>query len=270
VWLAAGPAVPAEEVNVSGLVPALSVPRMSKPPVLDGAIDPAEWAEAAAVSGVENQENKQLVVRPTTFYLAWDPDHLYLACRAWVMPGCIPFVSGRVPGSPNVGDVGLELHFKPVGKMTAGSTDSSYKFVVNALGMYGDCVRVSVGQLFRTWNPKFRVAVRQTAPGTAPRGGSWLEWEMSATPQDFEVAGPNRAGDQWQMMLGFNQLPGWCQARIPSTSGYFDPSGYPLITLVENTAAVQVTMDEMPGVLDGVAAVTFRCSTGSDRENRNS
>ena len=148
--------------------PAFCIPRMSAPPRLDGVLDPAEWREAVAISGVEEQGSKELCMRPTTFFLAWDPDHLYLACRTWVMPGFQVGAAGRAPGDAGCGDVGLELHFQPVGKVAAGQTDSSYKFNVNALGMYGECCRVSVGQLFKTWVPGFRIAVRQTGPGTAP------------------------------------------------------------------------------------------------------
>jgi len=127
-------------------VPAFAIPRMSKPPTLDGKIDADEWREAVAVSGVVNQAYNLLVPRPTLFFLAWDPGHLYLACRTWVMPGYKPRVGGREPGAANAGDDGLELHFKPMGKnVPTGRTDSSYKFFINCLGFPGETVRVAVG-----------------------------------------------------------------------------------------------------------------------------
>jgi hypothetical protein len=233
--------------------PAFGIPRMSKPPVLDGTIDPVEWQEAVAVSGV----GPPLIARPTTYYLAWDDGHLYLAARAWVRPDYKPRVSGRSPGAANTFDDGLELHFQPRGhNVPTGRTDSSYKFNINCLGFSGDFARMSVGQQFRNWTPNFKTATRLTPPGSAPLGGRWWEIEIVATPEDFELVGPHRAGDVWKLMLGFNHLYiGWSQARIPAYSDYFDPSGYPVGTLVENAPAIQMTMDELPGFVGGQAAL---------------
>ena len=250
--LFAGP-IPSEKI------PAFSIPRISKPPTIDGQIGLEEWQESTAVSGVANQADNVLFPRPTTFFLAWDREHLYWACRAWVMPGYKPRVNGRAPHTASVGDDGMELHFQPLGQNVAqGRTDSSYKFFVNCLGFCGEYVRVSVGQMFRNWMPEFRSAARMTEPGTAPKGGRWLEIEVAATARDFELAGPNRPGDQWKLMLGFNHMPIWMQARVPCNSGYFNPDAYCVGTLVENTPAVQALMEELPGPCDGVATVTFR------------
>ena len=243
----------------SDKIPAFAIPRMTKPPTIDGKIDPEEWREATAISGVVDQSSNLLVPRPTIFFLAWDAGHLYLACRTWVMAGYKPRVGGREPGAANTGDDGLELHFKPMGKnVPTGRTDSSYKLNINCLGFAGDLMRVAVGQQFRNWLADFKVATRLTEPGSAPNGGRWWECEVSSTPKDFECEGPHRAGDTWKLMLGFNHMPIWLQARIPATTSYFDPGGYCEGTLVEATPAVQVLMDEFPGPCDGTAQATFR------------
>ncbi len=233
---------------------------MSHPPKIDGTIDPAEWQEALAVSGIGGAFDNQLYARPTTFYLGWDPGHLYMAVRVWVKPGYKPAVSGREPHSAVVYEDAGEFNFQPLGNnVPAGRTNSCYKFILNTMGYDGDLMRIAVGQQFRNWLPNFVAASRLTPPGSAPLGGRWLEIEWSSTPQDFELNGPHRAGDQWRMMLGFDHMyAGWSQGRIPCTSSYFDPSGYCLATLVDNTPGVQELMETLPGVQDGVAAVTFR------------
>jgi hypothetical protein len=161
----------------------------------------------------------------------------------------------------------MELHFRPMGKnVPTGRTESSYKFNINCLGFTGQAVRVAVGQMFRNWLPDFKVATRLTepstslgpGPGSAPDGGRWWECEVASTPKDFELEGPNRAGDTWKLMLGFNHMPIWLQSRIPCATSYFDPSGYCTGTLVENTPAVQMLLEEFPGPCDGTAATTFR------------
>jgi hypothetical protein len=251
-------AVQADDLPIDR-VPAFAVPRMPKPPKIDGIMEPSEWQESVAVSGVATQDDNHLFPRPTTFHLAWDADHLYLACRAWVMPGYKPRVNGRAEHAANVGDDGLELHFQPQGKNVAsGTTESSYKFGINALGRDGDLCRVAVGQIFRNWMPNFRVAAKLTQPGSAPKGGRWLEIEWAGSTKDFELNGPNRPGDTWRLMLGFNHMPVWVQARVPAQSGYFDPSGYCAATLVENVPCVQSLMEDLPGPCDGVASVRLR------------
>lgn len=245
-----------------------SIPRMAKPPTIDGAIDPAEWREALAIGGLASQNpgGNLLIMRPTTYYLAWDADNLYVACRTWIMPGYQPRVSGRAPGTVNAFDDGMEFNLKPQGANVAeGRADSCYKFFISCFGSDGDLARVSVGQLFRNWRPHFKTAVRLTPPGSAPQGGRWWEAEVVMPAKDFELVGPNRAGDTWKMLLAFNHIPGFFQAAVPLASGYFDPGGWPTMTLVENTPAVQVTMDELPGLKDGVAAVKFRISNPTDK-----
>lgn len=236
-----------------------TIPKMAKPPTLDGTIEPAEWREALAIGGLASQNpgGNFLIMRPTTFYLAWDTDNLYVACRTWIMPGYKPWVRARGPSSATAFDDGTEFNLRPMGaNLPDGATsDNSYKFFINCFGFDGDFGRVSVGQIFRNWRPQFKRAVRQTAPGTAPLGGSWWEAEMVFPAKDFELVGPNRAGDKWKMMLAFNHIPGFSQNAVPLGSSYFDSSGWPVMTLTENIPAVQVTMDELPGLKDGVASV---------------
>jgi len=258
IWLllchsAMGMPVPSDKI------PAFAIPRLSRPPEIDGRVEPEEWREAAAVSGVANQVDNHLIPRPTIYYLAWDEGHLYLACRTWLMAGYKPRVGGREPGAASAFDDGMEFHFKPMGRnVPTGRTDSSYKFDINCLGFDGDLMRIAVGQQFRNWRPHFRIGTRLTEPGAAPRGGRWWECEVAMSTKDFELVGPNRPGDTWKLMLGFNHIPGWLQARIPSNTSYFDPGGYCVGTLVEKSPAVQMLMDDFPGPCDGVAAATFR------------
>jgi hypothetical protein len=259
-WTIAGAALAATQVPPDRL-PAFVVPRIAKAPVIDGRIDPEEWKGAMAVSGVaqQNPGGNLLVMRSTTYFLGWDADNLYLACRTWIMPGYAPRVAGRAPGTVNAFDDGMEFGFKPMGRNVAeGRADSLYKFFISCFGSDGDLTRVSVGQMFRNWQPRFKTATRLTPPGSAPLAGRWWECEMVLPAKDFELVGPNRAGDRWKMLLAFNHIPGWMQAAIPINSAYFDASGHCEATLVDNAPAVQVTMDDLPGPLDGVASVRFQ------------
>ena len=238
-----------------------AIPRMTSPPVIDGTIDPREWREALAVSGPVDQGTDMLIPRPTTFFLGWDAGHLYFACRAYLRPGYKPGIrDGRSDGNAYCFDDGLELLFKPMGRnVSAQNHRTEFRLFMNCLGYVGDLTRLAVGQQMKNWGPNFHTAVRITAPGTAPNGGSWWELEASSTPEDFELTGAHQAGDQWKIMLGVNHMPMWMQARIPCVNGYYVPEGKCVGTLVEHTPAVQFTMDSLANLAtDGTAALAIR------------
>ncbi len=242
-----------------GMLPHLSVPRMSNPPTLDGRIEADEWREATAISGVGGAMSNVLIARPTTYYLAWDAENLYMAIRTWVKPGYKPSARGRQPGAATVFDDGAEFHIMPLGKnVVQGTTPSSFKFILNTLGFFGDFNRVSVGQQFKNWNPRFEARAGLTEEGSAPLGGRWWECEVIMPAAEYELRGPNQVGDEWKVMMAFNHMySGWTQARISSGTSYFDPGQYPTATLVEKAVAVQMTMDKLPGPLDGLASVHY-------------
>jgi len=255
--VSASAAVPAE--FKPEWIPQIAVPRMTAAPVIDGTLDATEWREAAAVSGAA--EGNRLIPRPTLYYLGWDAGHLYLACRTYLRPGYKPIIlHGRADGLTYTFDDGMEMVWKPMGKNVI-NRNAAYKFFVNCLGYKGDTSRVTLGQMFKDWNPQFKTAYRLTDPGTAPEGGRWWELEMSCTPADFELKGDHRAGDEWRLMLGFNHIPAWTQARIPCLGSYFDDTGggYPRATLVENTPGVQFIMDSLKNLAtDGTAAMAIK------------
>ncbi len=258
----AGKLKPGEEAK-------FAIPRMSAPPTLDGVIDSEEWREAVAVGGIVNQANDVLIPRPTTFMFAWDPEHLYFACRAYVRPGYKPRIrDGRSEGAAYCFDDGLELIFKPTGQnVSAENHQTDFKMFLNCLGYVGDLTRIAVGQQMKNWAPKFKTATRITEPGTAPDGGSWWELEVSTSIQDFELTGPHQAGDNWKFMLVFNHMPGWMQARIPCVGDFFTASGKSIGTLVDDTVAVKMTQDSLSNLSsDGTAAITLTAYNPAGKE----
>lgn len=261
---------PAASTSDSAPVPSFAITRLSTPPTIDGVIGAAEWHEAMAVSGVADQStdmSKPLIPRPTTFYLGWDPQHIYFAARAYVRPGSKPSINvGRSQGLAYVWDDGLEINWQPLGANVApGNNGSAYKWFLNTLGFIGDTSRLALGQQFKSWNPQFVIETRLTDPGTAPDGGRWWEMEMSATTDDFELDGQHQAGDTWRMMLGFNHLPMWMQARIPCRGPYLDPFGFNLMELVEDTPSVQMTMENLQNLAtDGTASIAVQSFNPTD------
>ena len=256
--LLAGPATAQKDLAPEE-IPVFVVPRLAQAPAIDGAIGADEWRGALAVGGVASP-GRDLVPRPTTYFLAWDAGHFYLAYRVYLRPGYKPTIrDGRSPGLAGVYDDGAELVVKPMGQnVPVNNQQAAFKFFLNCLGNIGDATKLDLGQQLKNWAPQFTTAARLTPPGSAPDGGRWCEVELSAAPGDFELKGDHRAGDQWRLMLGFNHIPMWMQARVPCVGGYFDASGggYCRVTLVDDAPAVQLRMETLPNLaMDGTAAL---------------
>jgi len=66
--------------------PQFAIPRMSAPPNIDGRFDEGEWDSAAAVSGLVSQLDKVAHPRQTVFWIGYDDQNIYIACRSTVFP----------------------------------------------------------------------------------------------------------------------------------------------------------------------------------------
>ncbi len=159
-------------------VPVLVVPRLTTPPKIDGTIDPAQWREAAAISGVANQGDNIMIPRPTTYYVGWDPGHFYLAFRTYLRPGYKPAIyDGRSPGQASVIDDTAEFVIKPGGKnVPINNQQAAFKFFLNCIGFIGDQSKLDLGQQLkngrRTSKPP-PAAPRRAPLRTADRGARW-------------------------------------------------------------------------------------------------
>jgi hypothetical protein len=78
-------AIRAGRVRVQGTpvpLPSYRAPRLAQPPVLDGAIDDAEWGGAPWIDGFLQSLGRGPAVRRTRARLAWDDEHLFVAMQA--------------------------------------------------------------------------------------------------------------------------------------------------------------------------------------------
>ena len=83
----------------AGVTPArFNIPRTDKAPTLDGKIGDDEWSRAVRLTGLVGG-GARLSAMQAVFSMCWDDEHLYLACRSWVMPA----PSGGFPGRASHG-----------------------------------------------------------------------------------------------------------------------------------------------------------------------
>jgi len=233
------------------LIPRLNIPKMSKPPTIDGTIDPAEWHEAAKVMGMVNTSSLDYKDRPASFWLAWDPQHLYLAYRVDILTEPKPYLRRAFRDKYATGAVyddalefGLFLHDlnKP-----QGQASSFYQCIVNYLGC-GEYSKSypSIGQNLKNWLPKFDIKSRIV---TDAAGKSWWEMVIAMALKDLEMPRPFRAGDSVDIGLFADvKNPGWQWLDFPSASGHLVHYGFPRAVLTETEPYIQV--EEISGLHD--------------------
>ncbi len=86
--------------------PVLRVPKLTKPPVIDGKIEPGEWEKASAITGFAaggpgSTESLVPEVQQVVWYLGYDDTYLYLAMRSPHPRGTYPVA--RVKEDDNIG-----------------------------------------------------------------------------------------------------------------------------------------------------------------------
>jgi hypothetical protein len=221
-------------------VPAFNVPKIEKPPVIDGAIDADEWRQSVEIRGMANAQSNALIDRPHSFRVAWDDDHIYLAGRAHILPGHVLLKSRREKYTTGVVyDDAFEFGISLLGRnQAADEAESFFKFVVNFLGS-GEYTKMypAIGQYLYNWQPNMKI---RSQLHDTPEGRFW-EMEIAMDLKDLEMPRPHRAGDQIKLLLAHDgKNPGWVWAHVPSSTGYLVHTGFPTATLTDNRPYVQV------------------------------
>ncbi|MBM4034683.1 MAG: hypothetical protein FJ291_23310 [Planctomycetes bacterium] len=229
-------------------VPRFNVPRMSKPPTIDGTIGADEWREAVKVMGVVWTSSLAYRDRPVSFWVAWDPQHLYIAARSDILPGHRLYRSKREKYAAGVVfddsyELGIFLHDR---NKLPGQVSSFLKFVINSLGS-GEFMKLypSIGQNLFNWRPDMRIANRIHEEG----GKQWWDMELAADLKDVEMPVEHKAGDKMDILLAAPlKNPDWQWLDVPSASGHLEHYGFPRTVLTADKPYVQV--EELSGLHD--------------------
>ena len=229
-------------------IPRFNIPYMSKPPVIDGKIDPGEWREAAAVMGMVSTSSLNYRDRPITFWLGWDSRHLYLATRTDILPGHRLYRSKRERYAVNtVGDDAFEFGvFMHDRNKKANEVSSYLKFILNSLGS-GEYMKLypSIGQNMYNWQPDMKIQNSIYEKD----GRQWWDMEVAMDLKDLQMPVENKAGDKMDILLTADlKNPGWQWLDFPSASGHLQHYGFPRTTLSKDQPYVQV--EEFSGLHD--------------------
>jgi len=251
-------------------VPRFNVPRISKPPAIDGAIGADEWREAVKVMGVVWTSSLAYRDRPISFWVAWDPQHLYIAARSDILPGHRLYRQKRERYTAGVVfddsyEFGIFLHDR---NRLPGQVSSFLKFVINSLGS-GEYMKLypSIGQNLFNWRPDMQIANRIHEES----GKQWWDMELAADLADLQMplvggVSPRRgtrdgdvpptanrvehkAGDRMDVLLAAPlKNPQWQWLDVPSASGHLEHYGFPRTVLTADKPYVQV--EDLSGLHD--------------------
>jgi hypothetical protein len=229
-------------------IPRFNVPRMSKPPAVDGTIGVEEWREAAKVMGVVWTGSLAYRDRPVSFWVAWDPKHLYIAARSDILPGHRLYRQKREKHTAGVVfddsyELGIFLHDR---NRLPGQVSSFLKFVINSLGS-GEFMKLypSIGQNLFNWRPEMAIANRIHEEG----GRQWWDMELAASLADLEMPVEHKAGDKLDILLAAPlKNPEWQWLDVPSASGHLEHYGFPRTVLTADKPYVQI--EDLSGLHD--------------------
>jgi hypothetical protein len=172
----------------------VSVPKLKKAPVIDGAVDDGEWKEAGMAPRQilirETEGDDRLTDEEKHLWWGWTDDALYLAFRLQMPHGMPPAASVTTPDrSFWQKDDGIEVHFCNIpGRSRGTAYTKDYLFCWNLLGTKYDRVEHPVNNL--GWNPEWEVKCRYV-PGYGWEGEA--RWPFKI----FEFTPAPKPGDLW-------------------------------------------------------------------------
>jgi len=163
--------------------PVISVPMVRKAPVIDGKVDPAEWAQAAVLSDFVTLGGEKLPALHTTVYLEYDAANFYLAA---------------VCSDPNAANL------KTVADKRDGPVldDDSIQVAIDTVGRRKDVALLAVNAAnvqYDSWNGDVSQSFKwQSATSRGPDG-----WSVELAVPFSRGIGP-AVGDSWLINVARN------------------------------------------------------------------
>jgi hypothetical protein len=191
-------------------LPEMAVPKVLRPPVIDGKMAPGEWDRAAACSGFVKAFEGGLAKAQSTAWIAYDDTYIYVAFRNYRGPqlGFLTVAGRRADEDRIVADPSNEVWITP-----PAAPQATYQSVFNAYPAVFDVKMIpSVGSSSKAWSGKWEVASSQDAE-------SWTV-EARAPLEAFGVA-HIADGAEWRGLFATDILADGDKFRAWAPGGAF-------------------------------------------------
>ena len=188
--------------------PSVLIPATDSPPKIDGRIEPAEWADAAVITGFIQPQSSLLTPPGGAVYIKHDAERLYLAFHCTLLPGMTPTRRHRRRDDPVYMDSHqIELWLTPP---VDDAKTWAHQFIGNAYGaIFDNLQHPELGSTSTGWNGNWQFKNRFEK-------GKYWDAELSISARDLNMAGI-KAGQVWRGLVGI----AWPQRSWPFTGGWY-------------------------------------------------
>ncbi|MBT4819175.1 MAG: hypothetical protein HN742_07585 [Lentisphaerae bacterium] len=115
------------------LTPAVvTIPKLKRPPEIDGTVGETEWQSAAAVTGLVNVQTMMAMSEQTVFFLGYDAQRLYIGIQAFRRNAQLIDSACHVRDGAVYLDDAIEIYLRP------GGQGPHYQFIGNSFGTIYD------------------------------------------------------------------------------------------------------------------------------------
>jgi len=189
--------------------PTVLIPATEHPPTVDGTIDPAEWADAALITGLIQPQSSLLTPPPGAIYIKHDAEKLYLAFRCTLLPGSTPSRRFRRRDEPVYMDSHqIEIWLTPP---VDDAKTWAYQFIGNAYGaIFDNLQHPELGSTSTGWDGDWEFKNRFET-------GKFWEAELSISARELNMPRGIQPGQVWRGMVGV----AWPQRSWPFTGGWY-------------------------------------------------
>jgi hypothetical protein len=207
----------------------LRIPPMKKPPQIDGKINADEWRDAAESFGCLQIRTNYLAGRDAVFYIGYDSNNIYFACKSELPPKEIELLSRvrKRDGKVYIDD-SVEFLLMPPHK------ELVYQLIVNSLGTFFDIkYPVQRGNVchseHKAWNPNAKSA-------SSFRDGNW-ELETLIPLKDLGVE-TLPFGKEWRVQMTRDWRHPAQPAPWNKSSQFCNPDSMGIMVMDKNAPAV--------------------------------
>ena len=223
-------------VHAEYKAPLFTVPFAAKAPTIDGTIDDDEWRDALSINALQTTDGN-VGSRPTTVYMMWDADHLYLAMRSPLRPGERVMQAQREIGRDNVKTVFDDAYeiFLDFDTRSPDGEIVFFQYLGNVAGAKYDVMfEPTVGNSRPGWESKWQPKNRIT-----PDGKYW-EMEIAIPRQSVYQNDPLTDGKIIRGLFVRDFKRPWEQNNIGGSGSFSAPDSHCKFVLSKQAPAIHL------------------------------